>query len=254
MTGRAQLSAVVITLDASRTLAHCLASLHFVDEIVIVDAGSTDTTAEIAATFDCRFLFRRWEGFGNQKRFAVDQAEHDWVLCIDADERVSDALAKVILASLAAPAASAYEMPRSNFFLGRYLKHGEGYPDWSLRLFDRRVARWSDDLVHEKVESTVAVARLLGGDLLHDSATDLSAYLDKQNRYTTIQAEHLHRSGQRASVVRMLISPQLRFLKFYLFRAGFLDGRARFNPHTDRLRQQFHEVRKDCSPSRSVDL
>jgi glycosyltransferase involved in cell wall biosynthesis len=226
MTGRAQLSAVIITLDAARSLESCLASLHFVDEILIVDAGSKDATEDIAGSFKCRFLSNDWQGFGRQKRFAVDQASHDWVLCIDADERVSDALAKAILTTLVAPVAGAYEMPRSNYFLGRYLKHGEGYPDWSLRLFDRRVANWSSDAVHEKVVSTAAVARLSTGDLLHHSADDLSSYLEKQNRYTSLQADQLYRMGVEVGVTRMLLAPALRFVKFYVLRGGFLDGTA----------------------------
>jgi glycosyltransferase involved in cell wall biosynthesis len=224
MTGRVQLSAVIITLNAARMLEDCLASLHFVDEIVVVDAGSTDATADIAADFKCRFLSHRWDGFGNQKRFAVDQSSHDWVLCVDADERISKPLAEVIQAAITSPAAGAFEMPRSNLFLGRYLRHGEGYPDWSLRLFDRRVANWSSDVVHEKVISSAAVARLAGGDLLHHSADDLAVYIDKQNRYTSLQAEALFRSGATAGVMRMLLAPAVRFIKFYLLRGGFLDG------------------------------
>ena len=116
-------------------------------------------------------------------------------------------------------------MPRSNRFLGRFLRHGEGFPDWSLRLFDRRHAQWSDDAVHEKVETTGPVGRLRSDAvLLHHSADDLATYLDKQNRYTTLQADALFRAGERATWWRLLLSPALRFVKFYLFRLGFADG------------------------------
>jgi glycosyltransferase involved in cell wall biosynthesis len=222
---RQPFSVVVITKNAASRLAPCLESAAFADEILVVDSGSADGTAELAAKGGARVLQQEWLGFGPQKQFAVDAARHDWVLCLDADERVSQALRAGIEAALAAPAARAYSMARCNRFLGRWLRHGEGYPDWSLRLFDRRHARWSDDPVHEKVLADAPVARL-NGDLLHESAETLSHYLDKQNRYTSMQAEALFKAGKRASVAHLLLSPVLRFFKFYFLRLGFLDGAA----------------------------
>jgi len=116
-------------------------------------------------------------------------------------------------------------MARCNRFMGHWLRHGEGYPDWSLRLFDRRHARWSDDPVHEKVLANARPARL-SGDLLHESAETLDRYLDKQNRYTTLQAEAMRAAGKHASLVRLVLSPLARFIKFYVIRLGFLDGKA----------------------------
>jgi glycosyltransferase involved in cell wall biosynthesis len=226
MKGRPQLSAVIITLDAEHQLEACLESLHFVDEIVIVDAGSRDNTKQLAERFGARFESHEWSGFGAQKHHAVKLASNDWVLCLDADERVPSQLAEKILAVLQAPQTTAYEVARSNFFLGAYLRHGEGYPDWSLRLFDRRGAQWSDDAVHEKVIAQGAIARIHGAALLHHSADDLNTYMEKQNRYTSLQAATLHSRGVPPSILRMLISPLLRFIKFYFIRAGFLDGRA----------------------------
>ncbi len=218
-------SAVLITFNAADQLDSCLASLAFADEIVVVDANSSDATVAIAHRFHARVIASAWRGFGAQKRFAVDAASHDWVLCVDADERVSEDLRVAIEATLTDPRFSAYEMPRSNFFMGSYLRHGEGFPDWSLRLFDRRYAAWSDDAVHEKVISSAAVGRISSRDgLLHHSADILSVYLDKQNRYTSLQAEALYRAGKTPSHLRMLFSPALRFIKFYLLRLGFLDG------------------------------
>lgn len=219
----AALSAVLITQNAAARLDACLASLEFCDEIVVVDSGSSDGTPEIALRFNARVVTREWMGFGRQKQFAVDQASHDWVLCIDADERVSPQLAASIKMALRKPAAPVYRMPRRNRFLGKWLRHGEGYPDWSLRLFDRRSARWSDDTVHEKVLYAVT-PETLEGDLLHESAEDLRGYLDKQNRYSTLAARQLYERGQSASVLHMIGSPMVRFAKFYMFRFGFLDG------------------------------
>jgi len=163
---------------------------------------------------------KEWLGFGRQKQFAIEAARHDWVLSLDADERVSEALRASILAVLAAPAAQAYAMPRRNRFMGRWLSHGEGYPDWSLRLFDRRHARWSDDPVHEKVLTGAPVARIQG-DLLPRFSETLAGYLDKQNLYTSMQAETLFKAGKRAGVAQLLLSPALRFVKFYFLRLGF---------------------------------
>ena len=219
------LSVVIVTKNAATQLAACLDSASFADEMLVIDSGSSDGTAELAGQRGARVMQKEWLGFGRQKQFAVEAARHDWVLCLDADERVSEPLRAGILAALATPAARAYAMARCNRFMGRWLRHGEGYPDWSLRLFDRRHARWSDDPVHEKVLTEAPVTRI-GGDLLHDSAETLESYLNKQNRYTSLQAEALFKAGTRAGVAQLLLSPLLRFAKFYFLRLGFLDGTA----------------------------
>ncbi len=220
---RLPLSAVLITRNAARQLPDCLASLDFCDDIVVVDSASEDGTGALARQLGARVIETNWRGFGPQKQFAVEQALHDWVLCIDADERVSATLHDAILAALIAPAQPAYRFARCNRFMGRYLRHGEGYPDWSLRLFDRRRARWSDDAVHERV-LTDATVGTLGGDLLHESAESIESYLAKQNRYSTLAAETAISRGKRAHVGHLLLSPTLRFIKFYVFRLGFVDG------------------------------
>ena len=220
---RQPLSAVIITLDCAAQLAACLESVAFADEVLVVDSGSSDTTVEVAQGRGARVIHQDWLGFGAQKQFAAEQASHDWVLSIDSDERVTPELQASIMATLATPQFRAYQFPRCNRFMGRYLRHGEGYPDWSLRLFDRRHARWSEDAVHERIITLGPVGRLQG-DLLHDSAEDLDAYLAKQNRYSTLAAETMAREGRRATVGRMLSSPLVRFLKFYFVRGGLKDG------------------------------
>jgi len=216
-------SAVIITRNAARLLPECLESVSFAAERVVVDSGSTDGTAELAAAHGARVVHREWMGYGRQKQFAVEQAAHDWVLCIDADERVSPALAQSLRAALAAPVSPVYRMRRRNRFMGRWLSHGEGYPDWSPRLFNRLNARWSDDLVHEKVLYAVTPGTL-EGDLMHDASDDLGSYLERQNRYTTLQARQAFERGQRAGVAHLVLSPMVRFFKFYVLRLGFLDG------------------------------
>jgi len=219
------LTVVVITRDAGAELAACLASAAFAAESIVVDSGSRDDTVQIARRCGARVIEQPWLGFGKQKNFAVGQAAHDWILCLDADERISTELARGIREALSAPRHVAYSMPRRNRFLGRWLKHGEGYPDWNVRLFHRGHARWSDDVVHEHVPADGPVGKL-AGDLLHASAESLEAYLAKQNRYTTLQAETLHARGERFSALRLVFSPLLRFLRFYVLRGGFLDGTA----------------------------
>jgi glycosyltransferase involved in cell wall biosynthesis len=216
-------SVVIITLNAAQQLEACLQSAAFADEIVVVDSGSSDATTEIALKYGARVIVQPWLGFGRQKQFAVSQARNDWVLCLDADERVSDSLRESIIDTLQQPRFTAYKMARSNRFMGRYLRHGEGYPDMSLRLFERNHARWSDDAVHEKVLHDAPVGTLQG-DLLHESAESLPAYLDKQNRYTTLQAQTMYRAGRRAGLGQLLLSPLIRFVRFYFLRLGCLDG------------------------------
>ena len=217
------LSVVVIARNELRRLAECLASADFADEVLVVDSGSSDGTQELARTLGARVVEQPFLGFGRQKQFAVEQALHDWVLCLDADERVTPALRASIEAALAAPAYAAYRFARCNHFMGRPLRHGEGYPDWSLRLFHRGHARWSEDPVHETVIAAGAVGTLQG-DLDHRSEQGIAEYLDKQNQYTTLQAERLHARGVRVGPGKLVLSPLLRFVRMYLLRRGFLDG------------------------------
>ena len=217
------LSVVIITRDAAGQLSACLQSTVFADETVVIDSGSEDGTVELAKDLGARVIHHDWQGFGQQKQFAVNQAKHDWVLCLDSDEQVSEELRASIETTLRMPEYMAYKMARCNRFMGRYLRHGEGYPDWSLRLFHRGHASWSDDNVHEKVLTQTSLGEL-SGDLLHESEQGLSDYLDKQNRYTSLQALSLHQAGKKVGCGKLVLSPLARFVKFYLLRGGFLDG------------------------------
>lgn len=225
MPARQHLSATVITLNAAQQLAECLRSLAFADEVLVVDCGSTDGTIELARQHGARVIHQDWLGYGAQKQFAVQQAAHEWVLCVDADERITDALRESIEGALLSPSAQGFAMARCNRFMGRWLRHGEGYPDWSMRLFHRAHGRWSTHPVHEFVQANGPVLRLRG-DLLHESAQSLTDYLSKQNRYTTLAAQQMFAQGERAGVLRLALSPLVRFFKFYLLRLGFLDGVA----------------------------
>ena len=229
MSAKLPLSLVVITRDAAADIADCVASASFAADVLVVDSGSRDDTVELARRSGARVIEREWTGFGPQKQFATTEAANDWVLCIDADERVSPELAASIAALFAAgsPRACAYAIARRNRFLGCWLAHGEGYPDWTIRLFDRRRARWSDDVVHERVIANGPVKRL-AGDLMHASAESLDAYIAKQNRYTSLQAAALHANGSKAGAMHLALSPLARFVRFYVLKLGFLDGAAGF--------------------------
>lgn len=229
MAGPLPVSLVVITRDAAADIAECLLSAPFCADALVVDSGSGDHTVETARRCGARVVAHAWLGFGPQKQFAVQQARHDWVLCLDADERLSPTLRESMCALFARgePPHPAYALARRNRFLGRWLAHGEGYPDWTTRLFDRRRAHWSDDPVHEQVIGDGPVGRL-EGDLLHASAESIERYIAKQNRYTTLQADALHASGKRSSAWSMAAAPLARFLRFYVLKLGFLDGAAGF--------------------------
>lgn len=221
---RSSISAVVISLNESANIERCLASLSFCDDIVLVDSGSTDNTVALAEARGARVITQDWLGFGRQKQFAVDQAKYDWVLCIDADEVVSAALQTEMLAlDFTAVKTPAFRFPRRNHFLGKPLNYGEGYPDLSLRLFNRRQACWSDDTVHEMVVADGPVGNL-GGDLLHFSEDSIASYLEKQAVYTDLQAQALFARGKMIGPWKCFASPLIRFIKFYIFRRGFLDG------------------------------
>jgi len=237
------LTVAIIALDAAAQIGPLLDSVRFADEVLVVDSGSRDATCELARRHGARVETHEWLGFGRQKQYAVSIARNDWVLCLDADERVTGRLAQSIRQALAGERYRAYRMARRNRFLGRWLAYGEGYPDWTVRLFHRAHASWSNDEVHEAVLTTAEVGRL-DGDLLHDSAEDVATYMAKQNRYTTLHAQALYRQGVRAGYARLLVNPLVRFLKFYVFKLGFLDGGPGFAHVVIGCNNTFHKYLK----------
>jgi len=220
-----QLSVILITFNEAHNLADCLTSLQgLADEIVIVDNGSRDGTLDIAAQFGARVVRTDdWPGFGPQKNRALDAATGEWVLSIDADERVTPELADEIRAVIAGNAAAAYEIPRLSWYCGRFMRHSGWYPDPVLRLFQRGRARFSDDLVHERLLPQDAVRRLQN-HLLHYSFMNFSQVLEKVDRYSTASAQQMFARGRRATLLGAVVRGLWAFVRTYVLRRGFLDG------------------------------
>jgi glycosyltransferase involved in cell wall biosynthesis len=222
-----RLSAIVIARNEARNIGECLDSLAFCDEIVVVDSGSSDDTVQIAQGKGARVVTNEFRGFGPQKNFALSLAGGEWVLSLDADERVSTELKDEILAALVQPAADAFEMPRLSSFCGRPMRHSGWFPDYVLRLFRRGGAKFSDDLVHERVVFDGKPARLRS-PLIHHPVLRLEDALSRMDRYSTAGADMLVSSGRRVSFMTGILRGWWAFVRTYILRAGFLDGREGF--------------------------
>ncbi|MDR3754912.1 MAG: glycosyltransferase family 2 protein [Terracidiphilus sp.] len=230
------LSVALITRNEAANLPRTLASARWANEIVVVDSGSTDATLDLAREAGARVFEEPWKGFAAQKNSAIAHATGDWILSLDADEEVSPELAQEIQALLAGePVFSAYRIPRLNHFLGRPLRHGGYWPDPKLRLFRRGAAQFADRPVHETMVAGGPVGRLRG-PLIHHCYPTLSDYIEHMNRYSSIAAEALVDSGRAGSswlwlAWNALLNPAATFLYNYVFRLGFLDGRAGLLQH-----------------------
>jgi glycosyltransferase involved in cell wall biosynthesis len=224
-----KLSVTVITKNEAANLAAALESVTWADEIVVVDAESRDDTAAIARRFTDRVSVRPWPGFAPQKNHAASLAAHDWILSIDADERISPELQREIRALMASePTAAGYRVARVTFALGRWIRTTDWYPDWQLRLYDRRRGRWDETRrVHEAVRLEGEPGRL-AGELQHFAYRDLSHHLQTIDRYTTLAAEEMAARGGRASLLQLAGHPPLAFLRNYLLRGGVRDGAVGF--------------------------
>jgi len=221
----ATLSVCVITLNEEDRIGDCLSSIAFADEIVVVDSGSTDRTVAIAREHGARVIVRGWPGSVAQKNFALEQAATDWVLCLDADERVSPPLAAQIRRAVAAaPAAIAgYRMARKTYYLGRWILHGGWYPDWKVRLVRRGRARWGGIDPHDRLEPQGPVGTL-AGDLEHRTYRDIADHLRTIDRFTSVGAGELQARGRSGALAGMLLNAPAKFVKMYVLKAGFLDG------------------------------
>lgn len=228
-----KISAVIITFNEEENIEAALKSVAWADEILVVDSESTDRTRLIAESSNAKVLTKKWQGFSKQKQFAVDNAAHDWIFSLDADERVSHLLKKEILElknQSENQLASGYKIPRLTFYMNRWIRHGGWYPDWQLRFFNRTKGKWKDVLIHESVQmQNNARVEKLSGDILHYSIPD-AAYHNRMiaTRYAPLAAEQMFARGRKTSPLKIFTAGLTAFLQAYVLKLGFLDGLAGF--------------------------
>lgn len=221
------LSVIIITKNEALNIRDCIESVKWADEIIVVDSGSTDDTLAICREFTPHVYTHDWPGFGIQKNRALDYARKDWVLSIDADERVTPELRIEIEAAMRDGKAQGYELPRLSSFCGRFMRHSGWYPDYVLRLFKRGSARFSDNLVHERLILNGKAERLKCL-LLHYAFENLEEVLHKTNQYSTAGAQMQFQRGRDSSLTGAVLRGLWSFVRSYVLRAGFLDGREGF--------------------------
>lgn len=218
-----RISAAVITLNEEANVAECLESVGWADEIVVLDAMSTDRTREIAARHGAKVFTHTWEGYADARRLAISKCSFDWVLFMDADERVTPQLKTEIQSALERPGHDGFLLPRKAFFLGRWIKHCGWYPGYVLRVFRKDKARITDRKVHEGVRVAGSVGRLKS-PLLHHTYPTVESYFARFDAYTTLAAEELRQSGKRTNAADLVFRPAFQFVKMYLVKLGALDG------------------------------
>lgn len=222
-----KLTVTVITRDESANIDAALASVRWADEIVVVDSGSTDQTVALARRHTSRIEIREWSGYSAQKNYAASIASNDWILSLDADERVTPELASEIQQLLkGTPERSGYRVRRVAWYLGRWIRSTDWYPDYQLRLYDRRAGEWNGRTVHESVRLNASTPGVLEHELQHFAYRDLSHHLATVNRYTTLAAGEWHAEGRRTSIAALALHPPIAFLRNYIARRGFTDRAA----------------------------
>jgi glycosyltransferase involved in cell wall biosynthesis len=220
-------TATVITKNEADAVADALKSLSWADEIIVVDAESTDDTVPIARQFTDRVYVRAWNGYIDQKNHAASLASHDWIFSLDADERVPPALGEEIRALLSSgPPRWGYRVPRVSFYLGRWVRTTDMYPDYQLRLYNRRHARWDGLHVHESVKVDDGSIGYLRAELQHYPYKNLSEHLIRMDQYTTLAARQMFEKGRRATRLELLVHPPIAFARNYFLKGGFRDGKA----------------------------
>lgn len=218
-----KISATIITLNEEHNIADCLASLDFADEIIVLDSGSSDKTEEICRNHPkVRFFSQEWQGYGRQKNRAAELASNDWILNLDADERVSEQLRRSIKQADTA-SFSAARMARENYFGKQWIRHCGWYPDFTTRLYDRKKCSFSERLVHESLETDGRVSTL-DGNLRHYTYRSISDYIQRMDKYSTLAALELQKAGKSTGIFSLILKPCATFMKMYVIRKGFMDG------------------------------
>jgi glycosyltransferase involved in cell wall biosynthesis len=226
-----KVSAVIITFNEEKNIERCLLSIkEIVDEIIVVDSYSTDSTKSICEKYTVQFIEHPFVGHIEQKNWAKDQANYDFILSLDADEALDENLKKSILAAKNDWKFDAHEMNRLTNYCGRWIRHSGWYPDTKLRLFDRRKGNWGGSNPHDKyIPEKGSKIGYLKGDLLHYSFYTREEHLKQIDKFSDISSKALFEKGKKSSILKIFYKPIARFLKSYLFRRGFLDGKAGFD-------------------------
>ena len=249
------MTATIITFNEAANIQAALASLSWADEIIVVDSESTDDTVAIARNYTDQVIVRPWPGYIAQKNFAAEQARHDWIFSLDADERVTPELAGEIKSVLTdARDIAGYRVPRVTFHLGRWMRSTDWYPDYQLRLYDRRHARWTGRYVHESVKADGPVQDLRG-EVQHFAYRDLAHHSQTIDRYTTLAARQMFEDGRRAGFLDLIVHPPAAFFRNYVLRGGFKDGVPGLIVSAMNARYvglKFAKLWELCSPSTST--
>ncbi len=218
------LSVIIITKNEAEHISRCLASVNWVDEIIVLDSGSDDNTVDLCRTYTDKVFITDWPGFGMQKQRALNKAQGDWVLSIDADEVVTPELRQEIETALRQERYNGYEIPRLSSYCGRQMRHGGWWPDYVLRLFRRDCGQFTDSVVHERIIVQGQIGQLTT-PLLHDAFINLDEVLHKVNCYSTLGAELLYQRGVRSSLSKAILKALWTFIRTYWLKAAILDGR-----------------------------
>jgi glycosyltransferase involved in cell wall biosynthesis len=223
------ISAIIITHNEADQMERCLRGLSWCDEIVIVDSGSTDETVAIAKKYTNRVFIEDWKGFGAQKQSALSKASGEWIFTIDADEVISSALSEEVLYSIKKERnANGFLIPRKNLYGEKWLRFGGQYPDYVLRLFRKKAGRFTESIVHERV-IVEGETKKLKTPIIHYAFKDLTTRIEKLNSYSSLSARQMLLSGKTAGSFSPLIHSASLFIKDYIFRLGFIDGRQGFD-------------------------
>ncbi len=229
---RSPISGFVICFNEEQQISDCLKSLEFCDELIVIDSGSTDKTLEIAKQFGAKVFYRGWTGFRDQKAFGLSHCSNQWVINLDADERVSDRLKEEILSVLERSKkqeqlSDGYEINRVVYFQGRWWRRGGWYPEFRLRFFKKETIEWGGVDPHEKPICSGKIERL-SGEILHYTYSDFFDQASRLLKYSNIMAKEEYREGKRSSFLKVLFNPISRFFKFYFVKRGILEGRVGF--------------------------
>ncbi len=224
-----QLSVVIITFNEEKNIGRCLYSVkEIADDIVVVDSFSTDNTQSICEKHHVNFIQHQWEGYSTSKNYANAQAKYDWILSLDADEALSDELKQSILEVKKDPELLTYKFNRLTNYCGKWIKHCGWYPDTKIRIFDRRITKW-EGIIHEKLVINSKLEPIfLKGDCLHYSYHSLEQHYAQTEKFSTLAAQSMFEKGKKASVLKMYLSPIIKFISDYIIKLGFLDGAAGF--------------------------